>query len=301
MSSKPEWNLEGVGWPNRLTSRFVTAGGLRWHVQTAGCGPTLLLLHGAGSATHSWRGLLPLLAERFTVVAFDLPGHGFTDTPADGGLSLPAMAKAVAALLRALGVEPALLVAHSAGAAVAIRLVLDGMAQPRAIVAFNGALTPFPGFTAPLFQGLARALFVNPLAAWLIAARAQNPARIERLIAGTGSRLDPEGVEFYRRLFRSPGHVAATLGMMASWDLEPLRRDWARLETPLVLAVGERDSAVPGASAEAVHASVAGSSLVPMPGLGHLAHEERPELAAEIVLHAAVEHGVLSTAEEVAA
>jgi magnesium chelatase accessory protein len=65
VSAKPAWNIEGIGWPHRETSRFLTAGGLRWHVQEAGDGPTLLLLHGAGAATHSWRGLFPLLAERF--------------------------------------------------------------------------------------------------------------------------------------------------------------------------------------------------------------------------------------------
>ena len=59
----------------------VAAGGLRWHVQVAGDGPVLLLLHGTGAATHSWRDLLPLLAERFTVVAPDLPGHGRSDGP----------------------------------------------------------------------------------------------------------------------------------------------------------------------------------------------------------------------------
>ncbi|MFZ4410973.1 MAG: alpha/beta fold hydrolase, partial [Paracraurococcus sp.] len=79
-------------WPNRPTSRLVAAGGLRWHVQVAGTGPVLLLVHGTGAATHSWRDLLPLLARHFTVVAPDLPGHGFTERPRAEGLSLPGMA-----------------------------------------------------------------------------------------------------------------------------------------------------------------------------------------------------------------
>src|SRR5206468_2126887 len=61
-------------WPNRAASLAVEAGGLRWHVQRAGHGPVLLLLHGTGAATHTWRDLLPLLATDFTVVAPDLPG-----------------------------------------------------------------------------------------------------------------------------------------------------------------------------------------------------------------------------------
>lgn len=297
MSRRPEWGVEGVGWPNRSASRFVTAAGLRWHVQEMGEGPLVLLLHGSGAATHSWRDVAPRLATHFRVLALDLPGHGFTDAPAGVALSLPEMARRVGGLLEALGAAPALTVGHSAGAAVAIRMALDGGLRSRAIVAFNGALTPFPGVTAPLFQGLARALFANPLAAHLIAMRAQDPARIAGLIERTGSHLDPEGLEFYRRLLKTPGHVASTLGMMASWDLEALRRDYGRLETPLTLVVGDKDAAVPPRTAEAVRASVPQAEIVTLPGLGHLAHEERPDLAVAVILDVARQRGVLPEEE----
>lgn len=75
------WDHDGRDWPNREHSRFVEAAGLRWHVQQMGRGPVLLLLHGTGASTHSWRALMPLLAAEFTVVAPDLPGHGFTSAP----------------------------------------------------------------------------------------------------------------------------------------------------------------------------------------------------------------------------
>ena len=78
LKDKLVWDHDGLGWPNRDKSQFVDAGGLRWHVQTAGNGPVMLLIHGTAAATHSWGGLLPLLAARYTVVAPDLPGHGFT-------------------------------------------------------------------------------------------------------------------------------------------------------------------------------------------------------------------------------
>ena len=99
------WQRDGGDWPNREASRFVRAAGLLWHVQVMGQGPVLLLLHGTGAATHSWRAMLPLLARHFTVVAPDLPGHGFTDAPATARLSLPGMTwredeSAIEALLR---------------------------------------------------------------------------------------------------------------------------------------------------------------------------------------------------------
>ena len=128
----PDWSTDGRDWPNREASRFVEAGGLRWHVQIAGSGPALLLVHGTGASTHSFRDLLPLLAQRFTVVAPDLPGHGFTTRPADpAGFSLPGMAAGVAALLRVLDVAPAVAVGHSAGAAILCRMCVDGALAPR--------------------------------------------------------------------------------------------------------------------------------------------------------------------------
>ena len=120
--AKPDWDREGRDWPNRAASRFVLAGGLRWHVQVMGQGPVMLLLHGAGAATHSWRDLAPRLARDFTVVAPDLPGHGFTQTPNAAGLSLNGMARGVTSLLKALDLRPQLAVGHSAGAAIALRL-----------------------------------------------------------------------------------------------------------------------------------------------------------------------------------
>lgn len=119
-------------------SRFVEAGGLRWHVQVMGSGPVALLLHGTGAATHSWRDFAPLLSRQFKVVAPDLPGHGFTGTPDADGMSLPGMARGVDALLQALGETPVLCVGHSAGAAILAQMSLTGAAFA-ALVSLNGA------------------------------------------------------------------------------------------------------------------------------------------------------------------
>ena len=163
MSGREHWRRDGADWPNREASRFVRTTGLTWHVQVMGAGPTLLLLHGTGAATHSWRGLMPLLARHFTVVAPDLPGHGFTDSVPAHRLSLPGMARAVQSLLWALDRTPALAVGHSAGAAILARMCLDGAAAPRGLVSLNGAFLPFGGAAGQVFSPLARFLVGVPL------------------------------------------------------------------------------------------------------------------------------------------
>jgi magnesium chelatase accessory protein len=286
VTRKPDWTIEGRDWPHRETSRFVLAGGLRWHVQVMGSGPPLLLLHGSGAATHSWRDVAPRLAKRFTVVAPDLPGHGFTQTPRSQGLSLEGMAAGVDALLSTLALAPVAAVGHSAGAAVAIRMRLDHQRFPSGVVSLNGALRPFPGASGHIFPALAKLLFLNPLAIQLFAWRAAQPGAAARLIEGTGSRIDDAGLELYARLMRTTGHVDGALGMMANWNLQPLKADLPRCPAPLTLVAADGDVAVPPAVAREVQESVPHARLITLPGLGHLAHEEAPEQTAEIIAEA---------------
>lgn len=282
MSDRPAWPRDGRDWPNREASRFVEAGGLRWHVQVAGQGPVLLLAHGTAASTHSWRALLPLLAPHFTVVAPDLPGHGFTSMPPDAReLSLPGMAAAVGALVRSLGLEPALAVGHSAGAAVLVRMALDGRIAPAALVGLNAALMPIGREHSEFFSRTARLLAGLPFVPQVFAWGASNRSVAERLLRDTGSAIDARGVELYARLFRRSGHLAAALGMMANWDLKPLLRDLPRLRPALTLLVGTRDRTIPPADAKRVQAVLPTARIVPLTGLGHLAHEERPEQVAE--------------------
>ncbi len=288
----PPVNWPDSDWPNKAASRFVADRGLTWHVQVAGSGPVLLLVHGTGAATHSWRDMLAPLAECFTVMAPDLPGHGFTRVPGGHPLSLSAMARDLGGLLQKLGLEPELVVGHSAGAAILARMCLDGIIAPAGLVSLNGAFLPLAGAAGQVFAPLARVLVGLPILPQIFAWQAGNPRVVERLLTGTGSRLDAAGVALYRRLVRNPGHAAAALRMMANWDLAPLVRDLPKLQPPLLLVVGEGDLAIPPADATRVAALVPGARVVRWPGLGHLAHEENPGLAVRCIEDFATSVGV---------
>ncbi len=279
MTKRLVWERDGRDWPNREASRFVEVGGLTWHVQVMGEGPTLLLLHGAGASTHSWRDLMPALAQEFRVIAPDLPGQGFTSAPTGDGYTLHGMARAIASLLSVLKAAPQIIVGHSAGGAIAVRMSLDGLAAPRAIIGINAALLPFHS-VGVLFSGLAKLLAVNPLFPRFFAHQARSPEVVQRLLDDTGSRLDARGAALYQRLAENSGHVAGTLRMMANWDLAGLRRDLPKLRTPLFLLTGMKDGTVDPERAHDVRKLVPGAEMMPFPGLGHLAHEEQPALFA---------------------
>lgn len=297
MTQRLNWERDGLNWPHRGHSRFVQAEGLSWHVQQFDSAvpdaPTALLIHGTGASTHSWRGLAPLLAQHCHVLALDLPGHAFTDMPAGRAaaqLSLPGMAMALSALLKNMGVRPALLVGHSAGAAIAVRMCLDGLLAPQGVVSINGAFLPLGGLAGQVFSPAAKLLAALPLIPSFFSWQATHPAVLQKLIDSTGSTLDAEGMALYGQLVGNPGHTAGALGMMAYWDLPQLARDLPQLKTPLTLVVGSNDQTVAPSEADRLIARWPTSSsapppnLITLPGLGHLAHEERPELVANLVV-----------------
>lgn len=294
LSGGLDWERDGRDWPHRDHSRFIRAGNVRWHYQEFGKkGPVVLLVHGTGASTHSWRAVAPLLAKHFRVIVPDLPGHGFTTIVSEDRLSLRGMAHAVDQLLHHVDVRPALAAGHSAGAAILIRMCLDQQIAPKGLISFNGALLPFDGFAGQLFPMMANILFLNPFTPRFFAWSAGDRSRVERLIRDTGSTIDAQGIDFYQRLFTSPRHVASALGMMASWDLKPLLRDLPALKTPLLLVAGANDRAVPPETARRIKERLPAADVRELADLGHLAHEERPDLAAEIIVELARRVGVL--------
>ena len=282
MATYLDWRTDGADWPNREASRFVTAAGLTWHVQVMGQGPALLLLHGTGASTHSWRDVMPRLAAHFTVIAPDLPGHAFTNPAGKQSLSLPGMAAAVALLLRELKLDPVRAAGHSAGAAILVRMAVERLFAPADIVSFNGAFFPVSGVAGQFFSPLAKAVAGASLIQRMFARMADKKA-VDRLLRDTGSVISEEGVLLYQRLFSNEGHVAGTLGMMAAWDLHWVSQDLRNLGAPLYLVRALKDRTIQPADAEKAAKLTPKGIIIDMPGLGHLAHEEDPAAAAAII------------------
>lgn len=272
-----------LDWPNRACSFEVSAAGISWHVQRSGQGPTLVLIHGTASATHSWRDLLQQLTPHFHVIAMDLPGHGFSSRRSDDSMALPDLADSVAALLRSIDAKPSILVGHSAGAAIALRMTLDQQVSPQSIIGLNAALLPFGGALRVFFAPLAQWFAQTQLMPRMIARRASDIAAVRRVLAGTGSVIDDVGVELYQRLLQKESHVASVLAMMASWDLSALLEDIPKLQCDLYLVTGLNDQAVSPKETDAIVRALPSTQVIRLTDCGHLAHEERPIQVAKLI------------------
>lgn len=279
------WADRPAHWPHAAHSRFVQAGGIQWHVQVMGQGPCMLLLHGTGSGNFSWRGMLPALAEHFTVIAPDLPGHAFTSRGPDGALSLPGMAEGLRALLLQLNHTPQVIVGHSAGAAIAAHMALHfGSLSRSTLIGLNPAWLPLPGVASWLFGPAAKLAALNPLSAWATAKMAAKPGAVAEWIARTGSHLDAQGVDLYTRVLSDSGHVHGVLSMMAAWRLKPLAERLHEIRNPVRMLIGEHDLTVPPALANEACQKLPQALQHTQPGLGHLAHEQDPQNTVQHIL-----------------
>jgi magnesium chelatase accessory protein len=268
-------------WPLRAASRSVMVAPHRWHVQIAGQGPDVLLLHGAGASAHSWHKLIARLEDRFRLIAPDLPGHGFTRSPR-GRATLPQMARDLAALMEALGAAPRFVVGHSAGGAIALDIARQGLCPLERIVVVNGALEDFRGPAGVLFPAMARVLALNPLTGFFLS-RGNPEAQVRNIIGATGTNLDADALALYARLIGRRSHVEGTLAMMAQWSLRELNAALPEIRVPTLFIHGVRDQAVRIEVAERAAAAMPKARLQRLEGVGHIAQEEAPDAVAEAV------------------
>lgn len=268
-------------WPFRSASQHIRSKSHLWHVQEIGSGPVVLLLHGAGGATHSFRHLIPLLADSYRVIAVDLPGQGFTTLGNRARCNLDAMAEDLAALIAQQGWHPVVIIGHSAGAAVALRLA--EITPTTAVIGINAALGGFEGVAGWLFPALANLLARLPLVPLLFSKLAGTPRQVHQLLTSTGSRIDAGGEAQYLYLLRQPGHVAATLAMMAQWNLDGLMRRLTQQKGPCLLITASADRAVPPVVSQRAAAVMPNAEWIDLPRFGHLVHEEAPEQVAALI------------------
>lgn len=130
-----------------IASRSAEVDGVKLHYLTAGHGTPVILLHGYAETSLMWRPLIPRLAERFTVIAPDLPGIGDSAIPADG-LDMKTAAIRIHKLARSLGVEKAEVVGHDIGLMIAYAYAAQFPSETTKLVVMDAFLPGVPGWEA---------------------------------------------------------------------------------------------------------------------------------------------------------
>lgn len=289
-----------AGEPGITTREAVVEPGVRVRLVEAGPegGEPAVLLHGWACSAYSFRFLIPdLAAAGYRVVAPDLIGHGFSDKPSDPArYRTDALVRHAAALVRlGAGDRQPLVVGHSLGAGLALRIALD---QPEW---FQGlALLNPVGFGPTPIATLARWLSprsVEPLLPLVV--RRWTFGLVLSLVRGRGSRYEERDVDEYWAPTGDPRFLPALRAILHGYDWSMVPADrLATLRPPTLVVLGSSDLLV-GRMADDWAGWRAlerlGARLIRVPGAGHVVHEERPELVRDAVLRLARATGTTAT------
>ncbi|MCX8185265.1 MAG: alpha/beta hydrolase [Sulfolobales archaeon] len=269
--------VEDIALPN---SRFVVVDGVKIHYLDEGTGDcTLLLLHGFGSSTLSWRYVTGSLSRYCRVVAFDRPGFGLTERVDPGTLSYnPYTHEGVIELTRRfmekLNITYPVVIGHSAGGGLALSLavrhpelvgalVLVAPAwKPRVKQWYEDILTNMPlsdKYGPILVRGLVGVLERVLWNAWY-----------------NKSLLTPEVEEVYKYPLKAKNWDRGLYWILKYYVFPDLENSLASLRTPTVVIHGDRDELVPLSDSVEL-STLVNCSIIVMENIGHIPHEESPE------------------------
>jgi pimeloyl-ACP methyl ester carboxylesterase len=249
--------------------------------QRAGWGPLLVLLHGIAGSSDTWNDVIEELAERYTVVAPDLLGHGESAKPR-GDYSLGAYASGIRDLLTALGHDRGTVVGHSLGGGVAMQMAYQFPERcERLVLVSSGGLGREVHF-------LLRAASL-PGSEWVLPVLAANRiirtgASVGALLGRVGMRAGPDLEEMWRG-FSSLNDVGARAAFIhtlrgivdpGGQRVNATDRLYLAERVPTMLLWGERDPIIPVHHGRAAHELIPGSRFESFPNAGHFPHRTDP-------------------------
>ena len=262
--------------PGRLTS----VDGLAVHHLERGDGPPAVLIHGYAASTFSYRETIPALAPRFRTLAVDLPGFGYSDRSAEHDMALDSQVQVLRRWMEDLGLGAALVVGHSLGGAIAMRLAV---AHPELVqrLVLVGSVEPDYLRRVPAARPLLPLL--RPLIRLGVMAGTAATASSMRRLVYDRAHLTRPVLAGYRRPRRLRGSVAAIERMLRhSAQDRPVPA--AAVSQPTLLLWGDHDRTVPLSTGQRLRDTIPNARLAVLPRAGHLVLEERPREANAALL-----------------
>lgn len=254
--------------------------GLRLHVRDSGPrrAPAVIFLHGFGASLHTWEPWARALATDFRVIRFDLPGSGLSPPDPTGDYSDVRSMQLLLALMDTLGVARASVIGNSMGGRIAWTFAASYPDRVDKLVLISPDGFESAGFeygkapSIPATVKLMRYVLPKPLLRMSLAPAYADPAA-----------LTDERVTLYHDLMLAPGARDAMIARMEQTMLTNPRPRLRSIEAPTLVLWGEQDKMIPFANSANYVEAIPNVMLVKLPGLGHLPHEEAPELSLKPV------------------
>ncbi|NRG17454.1 alpha/beta fold hydrolase [Rhizobiales bacterium] len=237
--------------------------------ETRGDAPeTLILLHGIGAGAEMFSPQLDGLSDRFTVIAWNMPGYG--GTPLDGEMTFEGLSDALLALIDHLGIEKANLLGHSIGGMIAQEFYARHPERVRSLI-LSGTTSAF-GSRDGEFQKK----FVSDRLAPLDAGKTIPELAASFVPHLVGSASLPSAIDIARVAMSrlSPETYREVIRCLATFDR---REELSRISVPTLLIAGEEDTNAPLKSMKRIAEQIEGARFEALAGIGHLAPLEAPD------------------------
>jgi pimeloyl-ACP methyl ester carboxylesterase len=271
----------------QIISRDAKIDNVQLHYLTAGSGPAVILLHGFAETSRMWRPLIPLLAEKFTVIAPDLPGIGDSSIPADQ-IDMLSAAREIHELVRSLKIDKARVVGHDIGLMVAYAYAAQFPNETEKLALMDAFLPGVPGWE-PIY---------NAPNMWHFRFNGEYPEKLVKgrertyfeyfsnVFSADKNHSIPEADrKAYVEAYAKPGRMRAAWTYFASWP--QLAKDFARLSqtklTMPVLSIGGEKS-LGKELGEQAKLVADNPTVIVLPNTGHWILEEKPKETTDTLL-----------------
>jgi pimeloyl-ACP methyl ester carboxylesterase len=252
----------------------------------AGQGPPIILLHGFGGCSYSWRFLAPALAQDHRVYTIDLKGFGLSDKPEDGHYAVDDQADMVADFIRSRDLHDLVMMGHSMGGGVTLMTYLkvrnDEPERIKRLVLIDSAGYPqkLPWFIwlaqAPVLASVGGKLISPHFAAYLVLKKCYYD----------DDKITEEQIDTYAYYGSLPGAreaVVQTAKQIMPDDIDALTAQYKTISVPVLIIWGAEDEVVPLDVGKKFKRDIPNSELIILPKCGHMPPEEEPGATTRLI------------------
>lgn len=259
-------------------SRFIKVGGETIHYTQEGTGKPLILVHGFAGSTYTWRYLIPLLTDSYTVYAVDVLGFGLSDKPPDGDYDMQSHGERLIAFMDALNLPSAHLIGHSMGGVIIAYASLAAPARAETLLMVEPGfyMESTPAFLNYLFFPLDR----------IMARQFYTRGMRERFFMGSfydKSLVTDEVIDGYMLPTGTTNALESMARMMSTVGVKNYEGVTDKVTRPTLIVWGERGPVDPLKFAQRIRGEIAGSQLITVKECGHYVQEEKPRELARII------------------
>ncbi len=242
--------------------------------------PAILLLHGFGASLQAWDDWAPALEKNLRVLRIDIPGFGLSGPAVNQDYSDAADVARVIAVMDQLGVQQVIVAGHSMGGRIAWNLAAAHPERVSQLVLISPDGFPDPNAKSDKTYEVPALLGLLPysLPKWALRMGGVAPAFAD------DSQLTPQMMQRYHDMMLAPGVRTALLDRMRQTrNSDPVSR-LQSIKVPTLLIWGEKDAFIPVSNAQDYLKAMPQATLVTLPGVGHVLHEEAPQASVQAVL-----------------